>query len=146
VDAGSLADTVCSNVVQLVIPDTAFTEAGATDDFVNMTDFSTGTNQATQSVGSWLVPTGLQYNNLRCEIATAPGGTDSWFIAVEAEDTTNAFTMCEIVGAATTGSDTSNVAVSAGKNLVLWIRSDQGTGDPTAMSGDSYISFCTTDN
>jgi len=127
----------CQVVAEAVNP----TEAGGTNDYVNLTD---GTISATATAeDEFTVPTEVIVHSLSVEVDVAPTADDTWVFTV-VDDSVATPVTCSITGA----SDTSCISgsfvsatVLGGSDLMVLIDSSTGTADPAAAA-EARISFC----
>ncbi len=138
VNAGAITDTTCMMVIAEALNPT---EAGATDDFLNLTD---GTFSATETdEDEFTISAAMVASTLRVDIATAPGvGNDDWSIFVNDDGVATALT-CVISEANTSCTDASNTpTIAAGSDITVLIDSAVGGGaDPTGTL-EMRIAFC----
>lgn len=125
------------------------TEAGATDDYVSLASVDTATGDASFSAtenneDQFILPLAMKANNLRVDVATAPGaGNDAWTITLR-EDGASTTLTCTIDETATNCSDSSNQeAVAAGADIDFLVTSSGAASDPDA-SAEMRIAFCLT--
>ena len=116
------------------------TEAGATNDFVNILDSTFGTTEANDD--SLRVPVAVIAHNLAVEVDVAPGaGNDDWKVTLR-DDAAGTTLTCAIDETATTCVDTANApSVAALSNLAVLVDSSGGASDPDAAALLT-ISFC----
>ena len=115
------------------------TEAGATDDFVNLTDGTFSTTAAAED--ELIVPFKVKLHNLIVDVNTAPTVNDTWQMTVMADGVATGLT-CDISGATAVSCSTGFLygVADAGADLTLLIDSDTGTGDPaTTMSVNAIL-------
>ena len=130
-------DVECNVVTATIDP----TEAGATDDFINLVDGTFGTTEASDD--EYLVPQPLKAWGLFVEVDVAPTVDDEWTIILR-DDAADSVVSCVITGAAATtcGSGEFTVAeIAQGSRLAVQIDSSTGTADPAAAAEIS-VSFC----
>lgn len=116
------------------------TEAGATDDFLNLTDGTFGTTAAAED--EFVVPIDMVVWGLSAEVDVAPGGTDTYDIAI-VDDGTLTIVVCEILGTATTcqSDETLLHEVAAFSDLTVVVDTGNGAGDPDAAA-EIRVAFC----
>ena len=137
--AADLADTLC---LQFVTVEINPTEAGATDDFINLVDNTFSTTETDEDM--FLVSTAVKIDNLRVEVDVAPGaGNDDWKVTVR-DDAASSTLTCAIDETATNCNDAVGAAtVAANSKLDILVDSSGGAADPTAAAVMT-ISFCIT--
>jgi len=116
------------------------TEAGATDDYVNLAD---GTFSATVAdEDEFVVPTPVSVWGLWADVDVAPSANDTWAISV-VDDGTATVVTCSITGTDTScASDGFTAAtVAGGSDLTVLIDSSTGTADPDAAA-EIRFGFC----
>ena len=131
------SDRECHAVGQAINP----TEAGATNDFINLTDGTFGTTHAAED--EFLVPVNMVAWGIRAKVDVAPTGTDTWDIIL-VDDGVESVLQCEIIGTATTCTDTSfehRPVIAAGSTLTLMVDSGNGATDPAAAA-EILVSVC----
>jgi hypothetical protein len=131
------SDLDCQVVAEAINP----TEAQATDDWINLTDGSFSTTVADED--EWTAPVDLVAWGLRATVDVAPAGTDTWDIYL-VEVATNTTLHCEILGTATSCTDTSfahRPVIEAGNGLTVVVDSGDGASDPAAAA-ELTVSFC----
>jgi len=137
VTAVQTSDTLCLQVVAVEVNPT---EAGATNDFINLVDNSFSTTEADED--SFRVPVAAIAHNLAVEVDVAPGvGNDDWKITLQ-DDTSATALTCNIDEAATTCADSANSpTVAALSNIDILVDSSGGGADPDAAALIT-VSFC----
>ncbi len=134
----SLADSdiQCQVVAQAFDP----TEAGGTDDYLNLADGTFGTS--TTADDEFTVPVNVKVWGLRVDVNTAPTANDTWQITV-VDDGVATLVTCDITGASDTScQNVNNVAtIVAGSDLMVLVDSSTGSGDP-ATTSELRVAFC----
>lgn len=135
--AAPVAKTGCLTVLAASINPT---EAGATDDFVNLLDNTISTTEANEN--QFTVPLAMVAHSLKATVDVAPGaGNDPWAITLR-DDVASTTLTCTIDETAVTCADTTNrPAIAAGSRLAILVSSAGGDADPTAAARLD-ISFC----
>ena len=131
------SDRECHILAETINP----TEAGATNDFINLTDGTFGTSHSADD--EFMVPVNMVAWGIRAQVSSAPTGTDTWDIIL-VDDAVETVLQCEILGAATTCSDTSfehRPKIAAGSTLTIMVDSGNGATDP-AIAGEMLVSVC----
>jgi hypothetical protein len=117
------------------------TEAGATNDIINLADGSFGTSH--NSDDEFVAPVRVEATNLRVDVDVAPGAGDIWLVTLYADSVATGLTA-SITGTGTSAaSGTSGATIAAGQDLTLLIDSSTGAGDPAAAA-EIRFSFCLT--
>ena len=144
--AADLADTLCLQIFSVEFNPT---EASATDDYASLVGINVATGLALfgateTSVDQFLVPVGVNIDNLRVDVATAPGaGNDPWTITIR-DDAASTTLTCTVDETATTCNDAvAPVVVAANSRLDVLVSSAGGDADPTATALIT-VSFCIT--
>jgi hypothetical protein len=133
-------DKNCSVISAAINP----TEAGATDDWINLVDSSFDTTNA--AADAFIVPFAGRISEFTARVDVAPTADDSWDIYVSVNGTTAATSVitCEILGAsAVTCISSQSVSVSRGDDITVLVDSDDGTADPAAAA-ELSVSLCLT--
>ncbi len=140
VDASEISNGVCLMIVSVFINPT---EAGATDDYINLVDSSFGTTDAAED--EYVVLSDMVAHTLRVSDVTDPGTAgDIWEVTLMDDGVATALT-CNVANAGTSCSDTSNTPpIAASSDLTIRVDSNSGT-DPDA-SGNMRVSFCLSAN
>jgi hypothetical protein len=114
------------------------TEAGATDDIINLADGSFSATAANED--EFVVPVRVEATNLRVDVDVAPSANDTWLISV-ADDGTATPLSCSITGTATSCASFSGATLAAGSDVTVIVDSSTGTADPDAAA-EIRFSFC----
>lgn len=139
------ADTKnCSIIAAVINP----TEAGATDDWIDLADSTfTTTNAASDN---YIMPYNAILSNFTVRVDVAPTANDSWNVYLSVNGTTAATSLvnCEIIGATQVActpalGDQRSISVERGDDITVLVDSDDGTADPAAAAALS-VSFCAT--
>ncbi len=137
-------DQNCSIVAVAINP----TEAGGTDDWINLVDSSFDASNA--AADAFVMPYEGVISQLTARVATAPGTNDTYDIYVSVDGTTAATSILsvEILGTAVvhtpqTSSDVKAVTVARGADVTILVDTADGTGDPAA-NAELSVSFCIT--
>jgi hypothetical protein len=132
VAASELVGNTCLQVLHARVDPT---EAGATDDFMSLSDHGGGTTEANEDDFMVAAAAGTM-NNLICEVNAAPTGTDTWQMTVRhgvPGGLVDSLLTCDITGTATTCTDVGNAPVyAAGDHLTIKVDSSTGATDPAA--------------
>jgi hypothetical protein len=138
VQSTDMDDSICSTVVAVFIDPT---EAGATDDYINLIDSTFNTSDAAED--EFTVSVAMYANHLRVSDVTDPGAAgDIWQITVMDDGAKTALT-CDIGNGETSCTDTGEVSVGAGSDMTVMVDSGTGSTDPAA-SGNMRVTFCLT--
>jgi hypothetical protein len=133
--APALADRECTPVAVWINP----TEAGATNDFINLVDSTAGTTDAAED--AWVAPRRFEANNLRASVDVAPGaGVDDWKITLYVAGAATGLT-CSIDETATACSDFDGATIPAGSDATVLVDSSGAAADPAAAA-ELLVSFC----
>jgi hypothetical protein len=117
------------------------TEAGATNDIINLADGTFGTSH--NSDDEFMVPVRVEATDLYLEIDVAPGAGDIWVATLYADSVATGLTA-SISGTAIFGqSGTSGATIPAGADLTLLLDSSTGATDPAAAA-EIRFAFCLT--
>jgi len=137
--AGDVDDSMCTHFVAGFLNPT---EAGATDDYLNLVDNTVGTTDAAED--DFIVAQNAKAIRLFVGGVTDPGAAgDIWKITVVENGTPTALT-CSIGNGQTTCADITNeVAIPIFSELTVLVDSSTGSTDPDA-SGEMKIAFCLT--
>jgi hypothetical protein len=116
------------------------TEAGATDDFLNLVDNTRGAADADED--EFVVPVAMVAHSLKVSDVTDPGGAgDTWDITVMDDGVATALT-CTVANTETACSDVANTpTIAADSDMTVLVDSGNGASDPDA-SANMRISFC----
>lgn len=144
-ETGSGTFVLTSACVNVLSTEHDPTEAGATDDYVNLLVTGLGGSAfgATETAQDmFMVPVATVARNLRAEVGVAPGaGNDPWVITLR-DDAASTTLTCTISGTSTSCSDTTNApAIAAGSKLNMLVASSGANPDPTATTVMN-IAFC----
>lgn len=136
VEGAEILDSVCVSVVAVFINPT---EAGATDDYINLVDSSIGTTDAAED--EFVVPAAMRANNLSVTDVTDPGAAgDIWEVTLMDDGAATALT-CNVGNGETSCTDTTNnPSIAAGSDLTIRVDSSTAT-DPDA-SANMRVAFC----
>jgi hypothetical protein len=116
------------------------TEAGATDDFINLAEGDTFETTAAAADGL-IVPVAVTAWGLNVIVDVAATVNDEWTVSV-VDDTVASVLSCVITGAAGVScTSDSYVDIAAGSKLTVLVDSDTGTADPAAAALMS-VAFC----
>lgn len=118
------------------------TEAGATDDYLNLVDNSFSATEAAEDM--FMVPIAMTARNLRAEVDVAPGaGDDQWTITLR-DDAGSTTLTCTIDEANTSCTDTTNApSIAAGSKLDILVGSNaEGAPADPAAAAALTVSFC----
>lgn len=110
------------------------TEGKTTDNFIKLSDGTTGTTQASEDI--FVAPVELIVSDITALVDVAPGANDSWVVYFVADGTRVGGLTCEIAGASavTCNSGNDEAIIAAGARMTLAIDSGEGTGDPAAAA------------
>ncbi len=135
--APALADRpACQVIANAINP----TEAGATNDIINLADGSFSATAADED--EFVVPVLSEATSLRVDVDVAPTADDTWLISL-ADDGTVTGLACSITGATDTSCTSGNLGatIAAGSDLTVIVDSSTGTADPAAAA-ELRFSFC----
>ena len=131
-------DLDCQVVAKAVNP----TEAGATDDYINLTDGSISATVTAQD--EFTVSVDMIGHSLRVDVNAVASVNDIWLISV-VDDSVVTLLSCSITGtSALSCADDSFIGhheFEAGSDITVLIDSSTGTGDP-ATAAEMRVSFC----
>jgi hypothetical protein len=135
--ARDIEDDVCVHLLPSAV--TNPTEAGATDDYLSMSDGAGSTTEANEDDYVLFAAEAMSVNNLRCVVDVAPGaGKDSWTMTIRvgtAGALADTDVTCEIDEAAVSCTDTTNDApVAVGESITVSIDSSGDDADPSAAA------------
>lgn len=139
-------NALCDSVQSMSINPT---EAGGTNDFVNVLDNTVGTTDAAED--DFFVPTDMTISSLYVDVDAAPGaGVDDWKITVNDDGATTVVTCnideletnCNSGPVGATGA--LSALIAAGSDMTVLVDSSGGAADPAAVA-QMRISFCLSD-
>jgi len=141
VNGPAIDDSTCIHIVSVFINPT---EAGATDDYINLVDSSIGTTDAAED--EFVVPFGAVAHRLTVSDVTDPGAAgDIWQITVMDDGAATALT-CDVDNGETACNDiSSEVSIGLFSDMTVLVDSSTGSTDPDA-SGNMRVAFCLTPN
>ena len=130
------SDRECQVISNAIDP----TEAGATDDYINLADGSFSATVADED--EFIVPTNVKVWGLAVTVDVAPTADDTWAITIVDDGVATGVT-CSITGASDVScNDFSNVAsVASGSDLTVLVDSSTGLADPAAAA-EIRFGFC----
>ncbi|MEE8386883.1 MAG: hypothetical protein V3S01_13295 [Dehalococcoidia bacterium] len=128
----ALADR--SGACQVVGSEINPTEARATDDFIKLSDGTTGTTQTGEDI--FVAPIELRLSDIRATVDVAAGANDTYAIYFVSDAVRVTGLTCGFGGASdvTCYSGMQSAVVPAGSRLTLAIDTGEGTGDPAAAA------------
>lgn len=134
----SFADT--TKACQVVGTEFNPTEAQATDDFIKLSDGTTGTTQTGEDI--FIAPVELIVSDITAVVDVAPGANDSYVIYFVADAVRVGGLTCTISGTGkvcNTGND--EAIIAAGSRMTIAIDGGEGAGDP-ATAASIEVSAC----
>lgn len=117
------------------------TEAQGTDDFIKLSDGTTGTTQTGEDI--FIAPVELIVSDINVTVDVAPGANDSYVIYFVANATRVGGLTCTIAGASAVTCNTGNdeAVIAAGSRITLAVDTGEGAGD-AATAASIEVSAC----